>query len=153
MEKDCGNIMDNITKGHKSAAYYISNIMYKKDDYFDLAKALEKHGRKPYYATQDGKLNISKNDITELFRILKTDKEKYDLFNSLLITKEYCHLVLNNMEVLIILDKIITKFMPLYKYIIGYAWLCFYTEECLAGTRTINTNRYVHIKHILRLLA
>ena len=143
MEKDCGNIMDNITKGQKNAAYYISNIMYKKDDYFDLAKALEKHGRKPYYATQDGKLNISKNDITELFRILKTDKEKYDLFNSLLITKEYCHLVLNNMEVLIILDKIITKFMPLYKYIIGYAWLCFYTEECLAGTRTINTNRYV----------
>ena len=114
------------------------------ETYVDVASALQNQKDRTYYATVDnGKLQITKPEITQLFRNSATEKERYDLFNTLLISKEYCHMVLNNVEVLSIMKETINKFLPLYKYLLAYAWIAFYTEECIFKTKTTKESRYV----------
>jgi hypothetical protein len=72
---------------------------------------------------------ISKETIVEIFKATQNEKELYDLFNTLLLSYNLCHLVINNDKVLDIMHPIITKYAALYRYIMGYSWLTLYKEE------------------------
>lgn len=129
----------------KNNGYHLANT-YKPDAFVDMSTALKAQEKRTYYATVDNdNLNITKEQVTQVFNTLDISKERelFDIFNTLLISKEYCHMVLNNREVLTKMEPIIQKYIPLYKYLIGYAWVCFYTEECLFKTKTTKSSRYV----------
>jgi hypothetical protein len=79
----------------------------------------------------------SKTDINNLFasfNIAKHEKEIYLLLCNLLISKKYCHLVLNNKYILLNYQCIINKYIQVFRYLIGYAWLKFYFEESIKKT-------------------
>lgn len=140
--KDVINIIDKIKRDNN---YDLTHV-YKPDSYVDLSTSLRLQEKRTYYATVDNNdLNITKDEVTNLFNSIEQTNEKilYDLFNAFLISKEFCHMVLNNYSVLKKMGPIINKYIVLYKYLFGYAWNSFYAEECLFKTKTVKNNRYV----------
>jgi hypothetical protein len=132
-----------ISNANKNSDYL--QFVYSKEKYTDASVAAKDSNDFKLYRVEH-KINseqYNKEQITELFKICSNSnsnyRELYDLFNMFLMSKSLCHLVINNKDVLDIMQPIITKFLPLYKYLFGYAWLCMYMEECLIKTR-INTN-------------
>lgn len=141
-------VINKLEKDGVKDVNYLDHI-YRKEVYVDAMDALKDNKRRTYFATPNDKIeksSFNKKSITELFESLDVklhEKQLYDIFNTLLISKEYCHLVLNNKIVLDKMKPIIDKFYHLYRYLFGYAWMCFYTEECIFKTKTTNENRYV----------
>lgn len=120
----------------------------EKKSYVDLASSIQKSSQRTYYAPKQSieTMKLDKEKVTQIFMSLDPVTNQhimYDIFNSLLMTKDYCHLVLNNEKVLERMTPIINKYFHLYRYLIGYAWLCFYTEEGIWKTKTKNEMRYV----------
>jgi hypothetical protein len=123
-------------------------FIYRKDVYVDASVAAKSEKRRLYTVENDLEENtnintVTKNQVTEWFDMIIDKKERYDLFNALLISKKYTHLVVNNQHVLDIMKPTINKYMPLYRYLFGYAWLTLYMEECIVKTRTDVNRRYV----------
>lgn len=81
------------------------------------------------YKFDEKELVLTKNDITELICSIDDENELYYIFNSLLVSKEYCHMVLNNNKVLEKVSILFKKYGPVYKLLIGYAWICCTLEE------------------------
>jgi len=99
-----------------------------------------------YYFIRYDVANIDYAQITELFKSqIVNEKEKYYLLCYLLISKEYCHLIINNRELLIHLKPMFKKYHNIIRYLLGYAWMIFYLEETIRKTRTEITDRYVLI--------
>ena len=80
------------------------------------------------------------------------NKEKYHLIMNTMISKDLCHLVINNKYILNnifgqnIDDKGLTfmnKYSQLIRYTLGYAWLTFYMEESIKKGYTKKTDRHV----------
>lgn len=113
---------------------------YNIDDirYFKYVKDTSK-----YYPTRLDKLKISKEDVNNIFNILESEGELYSTFNMFLVSKDYCHYVINNDMILDKMSNIIEKYKPIYKYLFGYAWLSLYQEEMINNTNINNKNRYV----------
>ena len=117
-------------------------ILYTKKIFTDASDSLKNKDFK-IYRVNNNPIELNKDQVTEMFMMSSNQREQFDLFNALLISKDYCHLAINNKQVLEKMDKIITKYKPLYKYLFGYAWVCMYMEECIVKTRTLTNNRYV----------
>jgi hypothetical protein len=90
---------------------------------------------------------ISSDFIIELFDNLSNEKIKYDMLNNLLVSKEYCHIIINNKKLLNKSKYIFDKYPHVFKYTVGYAWITFYLEECLARSRATKDSRFVFDIH------
>jgi hypothetical protein len=115
---------------------------------FDLMKQYNesnKNDRLHYFINDPTSCsNISKEQITELFtHPLLDEKEKYYLMCYLLISKKYCHLIVNNKNLLILLKPMFAKYYQVIRYLFGYTWLTLYLDETIRKTRTEITDRYV----------
>ncbi len=141
-------VINKLEKDGVKDVNYLDHI-HRKEVYVDAMDALKDNKKRTYFATPMEKLKESDythENVTELFESLDIklhEKQLYDLFNTFLISKEYCHLVLNNEKVLTKMKPIIDKYYHLYRYLFGYAWMCFYTEECIFKTKTTLDNRYI----------
>jgi hypothetical protein len=122
---------------------YLKNI-YKKAAYVDASSAINKDNIAHYRMQKLEDLDFTKDEIIELFRNLKQDqKEIYYLYCYLLISKKYCHLMINNTEMFEIMQPTIDKYYPVFRYLFGYAWLVLSLEESVKKTHTLQTDRYV----------
>lgn len=109
---------------------YLQNIKYY-NKYIDISSSITKNGYKLYKI--NSKSEISKQDIIILFSKLN-NAQKYYLFCNLLISKKYCHLVINNYEIMKQMNNTINFLPKLFKYLIGYSWVRFYMEESIKKT-------------------
>jgi len=110
------------------------NMIHKQKKYVDASNNNGKNGYKYYMISHS--CNYSKEDI---FKMLETldNMNRYYLFTNLMVSKKYCHLVVNNEKVLDLMkDELLSK-APLFRYLLGYAWLRFYFEESIKK-RNIN---------------
>jgi hypothetical protein len=142
--KNASELVKKIIENTGSSDYLqglIENV-YKKDSFIDVSTAARNNGKFKLYRIDDP-VDLTKVEVTELFQVLQDDKIKYDLFNAFLLSKNYCHLVVNNGDILDIMDDTIKKFMPLYKILFGYAWLCLSMEEGIKKTMTNSSDRYI----------
>ncbi|ARF09784.1 hypothetical protein Indivirus_3_33 [Indivirus ILV1] len=121
------------------------NNIYRKMKFTDASSGITKKGKNyKLYRIDNTSCTLSKGQINELFQSTSDMKLLFNLFNSLLLSKEYCHLAINNPVVLTTMKPFFqNKFSAFYNYIFAYAWMCMYLEECIVKTRTKNTNRYV----------
>ncbi|AYV78759.1 MAG: hypothetical protein Edafosvirus30_10 [Edafosvirus sp.] len=141
---DVGKIIDKLSKMATPSSDYLQHI-YRRQEHIDVSNTLKRNKKRSYYANNDeSKLLLNKEQVTKIFSTTTDEKELYNMFNTLLLSKDYCHLVLNNSEVLDIMKPTITKYMPVYRYIMGYAWLSFYIEECIFKTKSTKEKRYVY---------
>ncbi len=128
MEEDGGNYLKHI---------------YKRKEYTDAASAIKQRGFILYRMPRPENYKFSNEEICELYTSLKLEKEKFDLLATMAVSKEYCHLFVNNIKLLELARPIINKYSPLFRYLLGYAWTIMYIEECVRKTYTEEKDRYV----------
>lgn len=104
---------------------YLDRIFTEKN-FIDAASNLKKNGFRLYSISEP--CDLTKNDMTMLFNKLNKT-QKYYMFSYLVISKKYCHLVLNNYDILKMMSQCIVFFSELYRYLFGYAWTRFLLEE------------------------
>ncbi len=126
--------------GSKGGNYL--DMLYRKDVYVDASDAVTNNNGFKLYRISASQPPITKEQLANWFRIV-SDKERYNMFNALLVSKSHCTLVVNNKEILEIMAPTIKKYLPVYKYLWGYAWICMYMEECITKTRSAEKSRYV----------
>lgn len=86
--------------------------------------------------------DFNNDDIVKLFNTMD-EKEKFLLFSNLLISKKYCHLVINNVGILEMMKSIINRFALLFRYLFSYAWIRFYIEENLKGKNVKTSDQFI----------
>lgn len=128
-------IFDSKITSNDKKEDYIKEIdstpVSKKDNYVDVSSVIEKKGFRLY--KMGAKSDFTKEDINQLFTALN-EKQRFLLFANLMASKKYCHLVLNNEHILQTMKKEMEQFAPLFKYLMSYAWIRFYIEECIKKT-------------------
>lgn len=113
------------------------------EKFFDVATILKKNfdGNRTFYATIPDS-HYTDKDFMGLLKMIKTEKELYELTTNILISKEYCHLIMKS-EPLTFLANLFEKYNGAYKYSFGYAFLTLYLEESLFLTKAMKENRFV----------
>ena len=124
--KDINELLDSLEKD-KIQVNYLEEIFTRKK-YTDPSSIINKKGYRLYNIEKEGKYN--KADINNLFDCLNK-KQRFTLFCKLLVSKSYCHLVINNKYILDMMDKYIKKFSELFQYLFGYTWIKLYMEESI----------------------
>jgi hypothetical protein len=143
MNNDVEKVIATLMEGGKKDMDYL-NFIHRNDVYTDIYTALQKADKRTYYINLDNTdLKIDIASLTEIVCSIDDETELYYTFNSLLVSKEYCHMVLNNSKILDKVKPLLQKYAPVYKYIFGYAWLCFIIEESIMKTKSHKDNRYV----------
>lgn len=106
-----------------------------------------------YEITKINNLQIKFEYIEELLiGSSLTEKEKYYLICNLLISKNYCHYILTSQTILGKNKNIFNKYAAIFRYLIGYAWICLYKEEYINKTKTRQNDRYVFTLEAAHLL-
>lgn len=105
---------------------YLDKIFERKS-YFDISNVLKKRGFKLYRVPR--KTDLNKNDINNMFTNMN-DHQKYLLFCNLVVSKEYCHLILPNADLMRMMKTTILNFAELFRYLFSYSFLRFYNDEC-----------------------
>lgn len=126
----------------EDGGHYLKHI-YKRKEYTDAASAIKQKGFILYRMPKPENYKFTKEEICELYESLKLEKEKFDLLTTMAISKEYCHLLVNNPKLLEIAKPIINKYSPVFRYVLGYTWTIMYIEECVRKTYTEEKDRYV----------
>lgn len=118
---DIKKVLDNIDINYK---YDYSDIF---NNFLDISNGFNKdYG---FYKIYENEIDITKEQINELFSNLKSEYLKYTFFNRIALSIKYTHLVVNNEYILDLMKDIFKKFLPIYKYIFGYIWLYYSIEE------------------------
>ena len=143
-DNDAKNIFDKITNSQNKNTNYMENV-YRKRVFTDASSGIKQKGQKYRLYRIDNELPVlTKDQTTEIFNSIKEQKLLFNTFNTFLLSKTHCHLVINNQTVLKKMQPFFKgKLLAFYNYVFGYAWTCMYFEECIMKTRTKNTSRYV----------
>ena len=145
-------VLNDLNKMPHEGDTYL-NYIYRKAVYVDVSSIIKKNGYSLYKINET--IDLQKSDITYLLNNVSSKYEFYTLTMSLLISKDYCHYVLNNTEYM---DKIsnwkdsydnsnkinlFNKYSVAFQYAIGYAWISLYMEECIKKSRITEDDRFV----------
>ena len=127
-------------------------FLFQKSTYIDASSGIESNGYKLYTISNNPLVNmLNNNHINTIYDRLDIDSQYYLIMN-LLVSKDLCHLIINNKY---ILSKIISKqhfklnldFMQLYgdifRYVLGYAWIVMYIEESIKRSFITENDRFI----------
>lgn len=131
------NNNDDINKQSVEIKQYNSK---KFNDLCESIKFKENGSKRSFNSIIDSKYN--NEFINNIFNNISNDKFKYNFINNLLVSKDYCHLVLNNKDLLIKLKSMFDIYSLTFKYTIGYAWLSLYLDECFTRINSKKTSRF-----------
>ena len=87
-------------------------------------------------------VEFTNEDIFNIFKCLNSEN-RFLLFCNLLVSKRYAHLVINNQKVMEMMKKYILKYIQLFEYLFGYAWLKLYFEESIKKSYTKTNDTFV----------
>lgn len=153
--KTLNNLLIHLNKkksGIKLDDDYLADINIKNDDktftkaeHMNIYQVLRESDDRKFYATiDDGQFGFTKDDVADLFDRITNEQYRFNLLNTLLVSKELCHFVINNKRVLIRNADLFEKYKPLYSYLFGYAWITFYLEESIFSTKSSKKHRFVY---------
>lgn len=124
---------------------YLSELQQEPEKYnkSNLLTALKLSNKRTYFITNNESLKLTKDEVTNIILSIETEEELYHTFNNLLISKEYCHLVLNNSRVLDKVKPLLDKYFPIYSVLFAYAWASLTIEENILNTYVSKNDRIV----------
>lgn len=154
LDSEVKKILDKIMVKSEEDHDYLSHI-FKKQTYVDASSMIEKEGYKLYRIQQDSL--ILREDFNNILDSSLNKNELYLLLCNVLLSKEYCHLLLNNgyaldklMDRKLFNDKcpddqrsLLDKYAPIFSHLWSYGWLTMYLEESIKATRIKQTDRFV----------
>lgn len=126
-------------------------MLLKRSSYLDASSAVNVSGYKLYKISNNLLVNsLKENDFNMVYDRLSYI-EKYYLIMNCLISKDLCHLIVNNSyilnEIMNVKDKdektFIEKYCNLIRYYLGYAWLTMYMEESIKRGYINNNDRFI----------
>ena len=138
--KNIETIMKDFNKENKIPDYL--QFMFRRE-FVDASLSANKDGCKIYRIPRESDIQLSNEQIKGWFKIVSSEREKFDLLNNLLLSVEYCAQMLTDPDLLDISLSVMKKAPELYRYVLGYSWVCLYVEECIKKTRTTMNDRYV----------
>jgi hypothetical protein len=110
-------------------------------EFHDIFTAMKHADKRTYYIEND--LEVTQDYINEVFDFLSdSEEEMFHVLNMLLVSKDYCHMVLKQ-PVLNKIKPLMTKYLPLYKYVFGYAWTTHIIDESIMKTRATKKERFM----------
>jgi hypothetical protein len=128
---------------------YFEN-MYRKQVYVDVSNDIKQKGYTLYSVHNLDEKSITTNEINDLLDGITNSKELYYLIMNLIVSKDHCHLIINNSHAWDIINRknendksLLQKYFPIFRYVMSYAWITFYLEECIKRTRIKYTDRHV----------
>jgi len=127
------NYLKNINKELED---YLKDI-YKNNNYTDPSKIILK-----YKFSINNNNIFTKEDIVKLLDKIP-EKQQFLLICNLLITKSYCNLILNNIDVLKIIKTKFKMYAQLFRYLISYAWIIFYFEESIKKSYITKDDQFI----------
>lgn len=114
-----------IKKNQKFEIDYLSK-MFESSKYKNVSNILSNKGFRLYKIPII--TDFTKDDINNLFEALDNHKQKFMLYTHLL-TSKYFSITFNNKFLITKLQPMIFKYIELFRYIFGYTWIRFMTEE------------------------
>lgn len=150
----------NITAKFNMRIYKISNINEEtineeiiNDNYLEnitninLDKSLLNNNdfKLSYKITSNFLIDNISNDNFNIFFDTLSNEEKYYIIMNLLVSKELCHLIINNIYILnyIIHPIFMKKYGLLIKYLLGYTWITLYIEESIKKEFIKKSDRFI----------
>ena len=143
--------IENVIK-HLSTADDDNNyleFLFIKSNYVDASSSINLNGYKLYTITPNILIDIEQFNI--MINKLSEDVQYYLIMNCL-ISKDLCHLIINNKYILNKINasnkfKDNSSFMQLYgqlfRYYLGYAWITMYMEESIKRSFIKSTDRFI----------
>nr|QFG74364.1 MAG: hypothetical protein [Megaviridae environmental sample] len=136
--------LDNDQQSSDDDDYLIE--IYKKLKYVDPSTCIKFGNYKLFSMVKN--CNYSLDDINNIYKELDYD-QKFLFVCYMLASKEYSHLILNNQAILE--DNIINDInvynetfkVNLFEYLLSYAWIRFYMEECIRKTKMSSSDNFV----------
>ena len=119
---------------------YLEEI-FKSKKYMDPASILCKRGYRLYNVVKN--CSYTKESIYNLFTCINDTDTLFILYCQLAVSREYCHLVINNSKIANLMKNTIYKYMDIFQCIYGYAWLRFYFEECICKYTMKTSDMYI----------
>jgi hypothetical protein len=117
--------------------------MYRKQNFVDASNAVKKEGYNIYKVVDKKELPNFVEIIQKLSQE-KSHEELIILITNMLVSKEYCHLILNNQKMLELLLKISPNILEInFKKMISYGWLSLYLEETIKKSYIDINDRFV----------
>lgn len=108
---------------------YIS-MYFKTKGNFD-----DKFGKINFFLHRLPKIkNIINNE--QLIEIMSglSNKNRFQLFFNLMVSPQYCHLILNNKDVWVLMDSVVNRCLPLVRYCLFYSYMSLYLQENIKKT-------------------
>ena len=155
-------ILSEINKESLEEDKYLG-FLFNKKKWIDVSDAIKKSGFSLYKITKP-KYNLNNEIFNNCIDNVKSVREFYNIITSILISKDYCHLVINNKY---ILDKIsdvdfysnlvnfnkekkvninqsfLERFILIFKYIFSYTWITLLTEESIKYSNIKSFDRFI----------
>lgn len=151
-------VIESMSTKLEEESDYLSFI-FRQNTYVDASTNIKKDGYQIYRINKtDPNENLTKQEFNNILDSCLNKKELYMMLTNILITKDYCHLVINNDYALKKLsDKnlfnetkpdnekrsLMQKYTPLFAYLWSYAILTMYIEESIKRSRTVESDRFV----------
>lgn len=112
-------------------------------DIFDCSMQ-NKTTRSTYIPTNPDNLRIKAESINELLLNGNLDeKEKYFLICNILLSKDYCHYILGNRDLLEKNKSFFTEYLPVIRYVMSYSWVSLYLDEYYKSNKIKKSDRFV----------
>jgi hypothetical protein len=144
------NICKQITSSNDDTDYLA--LLFQKASYIDASVGIKSSGYHYYRISNSQLVNTMTNyDFNQMYQKLG-NAEKYYLIMNCMISKDLCHLIINNkfiLEQILSTNKdkseltFMNKYAQLIRYLIGYAWLSFYMEESIKRSFITKKDRFV----------
>lgn len=153
------NVLKILANNNVEDNNYLS-FLFRKTLYTDASSGINKTGYKIYRLTNNNLVKKINNETIIKLLNISTITERYYLITNLLVSKDYCHLIINNKELLKelscnrIYDKkdissasnkltFFEKNYSLIRYLLSYTWLTFYLEESIKKSYIDDNDRFV----------
>ena len=134
------NKIINTLNGVKLKENYLEEI-FKTKKYMDPSSILCRKGYRLYNVVKNCK--YTNDSIYNLFSSIEDSSTRFILYCQLAVSREYCHLVINNSKIAHMMSPVVYKYLDIFRYIYGYAWLRFYFEECICKYNMKTTDMYI----------
>jgi hypothetical protein len=156
-DKEIREIINKISNKPEEENDYLSFI-FRQQSYVDASANIHKNGYQIYRINNiNPDDQLSQSEFNNMLDSCITKKDLYLLLTNILVSKDLCHLVINNKHALDKLTDInlfnadknqnekrslLQKYAPLFAHLWSYAWLTMYVEVSIKRSFTEQSDRF-----------
>jgi len=121
------------------------SIKKLRSEDMNIFHALKTSERRTFYASLKKSSDCieEKKMVIDILNSITDETIKLEFLVTMLLSKDNCHLIVNNSELLELFGPLIERYKPLFVIVWGYAWNTMYLEESIHTVRSTKNHRFV----------